>query len=82
MYKYRSNCLKFQKTRDIKVCRFNECVLSSNYIICRHVYKLVERSRGKGGGGSGVQPAPLPVAVYMNVCVCDLFLLFHSFSLI
>ena len=54
MYKYRSNCLKFQ-TRDIKVCHFNECVLSSNYIICRHVYKLVERSGGKGGGGSGVQ---------------------------
>ena len=26
---------------------------------------------------------PLPVAIYMNVCcVCDLFLLFHSFSLI
>ena len=38
-------------------------------------------------GGRGVvvpvcNPPLLPVAVYMNVCVCDLFLLFHSFSLI
>ena len=78
MYKYRSNCLKFQKTRDIKVCRFNECVLSSNYIICRHVYKLVERSRGKGGGGSGVQPPP-PSRCSLYECVCLWFIFVVSF---
>ena len=71
MYKYRSNCLKFQKTRDKK------CVVLMNAsfpVIILYVDMYTSwwsAAGGKGGVGSGVQP-PLPVAVYMNV-VCVIY---------